>query len=184
MSCETTISVKDIKGVLIGCDKENLLKVQLQLNDGESLPDLYYCDYWEIESENGPYYFRGEVVERYRQNNACVVDVRVLGGIYKVTAEKQIDIQKEREAIIITSTSEKLIVSILKMNANRALIRSDLNLPEDSKVWLRYKDLAIASFANLEHNSDNSTFIYSLDFSMETLEKQRRIAEWILNDKL
>lgn len=184
ISCNADLSCDELKGVLVGCDEDGLLNIQIDTKYSRHLPGLYHRGQWNISAPCGDYHFQGEVMERYIKNNVCIIDVRVISGIYKDIAEKQLDFDKDREAVIITSSGEKLIVNILRLNPNRCLIKSGMQITENSKVWLRYKDLAIASLTTLEHNSEVDGYIYNLDFSVETLEKRGRIAELILNDKL
>lgn len=165
-------------------DECGIIKVKLNLHPGNTLPALYTRGVWTIETEDEIYEFPGEIKERYSQGNACMLDIQMRGGLYKCESPEVLSFDKDREAIIITSSSEKLVVNILKLDPNHAIIESGIKMPENDRVWLRYKDLAIACFPILEHNGEDNQFIYELDFKAETLEKRGKIAEMILNDKL
>lgn len=168
----------------VGYDESGIIKVKLDLHPGNTLPTLYSKGIWTIEAGDEVYEFPGEITERYSQGNACMLNIALGGGLYKCENPQILSFDKNREAIIITSSSEKLIVNILKLNPNHAIAESSMEIPGNDKVWLRYKDLAIACFPILEHNGDDNRYIYDLDFKAETLEKRGKIAEMILNDKL
>lgn len=166
-----------------GYDEDGLIKVRIEPENGKPLPALYDRDTWKFISDGESYEFCGEIKERYIKDNACMIDIHMLSGLYKSGEQKVMGFEKNREAIIITSSSEKLIVNIYKLNPNHAVVKSNMKLPENEKVWLRYKELAIACLPELEHNREDE-YIYDLDFSVETLEKRGKIAEMILKDKL
>lgn len=175
---------KEWEAYLYGYNDNGIIQVRLDLKPGNTLPALYSRGEWIIRTSDEMYVFPGEITERYSQGNACMLDVSVRGGLYKCENPHIMSFDKDREAIIITSSSEKLVVSILKLDPNHAVVASSMEIPGKDKVWLRYKDLAIACFPILEHNGDDNQFIYELDFEAETLEKRGKIAEMILNDKL
>lgn len=178
------LSYKEWDAILAGYDESGIIKVKLNLRPGNTLPALYDRGIWYMETEDETYEFPGEITERYSQENACMIDIHMLNGLYKCENQQIMSFDKDREAIIITSSSEKMVVNIVKLNPNHAIVESSMEIPGKDKVWLRYKELAIACLPNLEHNGEEKQFIYDLDFSVETLEKRGRIAEMILNDKL
>lgn len=184
LSRKAKLVYKDWEAYFAGYNESGLIKARLDLRPGNTLPRLYDRGTWTVICDENSYEFLGEIKERYSQDNACVVDIHMLNGLYKKQKEKILSFDKDREAIIITSSSEKMVVNILKLNPNHAIVQSSMEIPENSKVWLRYKELAIACLPGLEHNGENEQFIYDLDFSVETLEKRGRIAEMILKDKL
>lgn len=184
LSRSVKLTYKDWSAFFAGYEENGFIKVKLDLHPGDTLPPLYDRGMWLIHDENIQYEFYGEITERYSQGNACMIDIRMLNGIYQKQADTLLSFDKDREAIIITSSSEKMVVNILKLNPNHAIVQGTVKMPENERVWLRYKELAIASLPNLEHNEKDELFIYNLDFGVETLEKRGRIAEMILKDKL
>lgn len=184
ISCNAKLKFEEWEAFFAGYDKNGIIKVKLNLRPGNTLPALYMRGTWIIEAEGEIYEFPGEIVERYSQGNACMIDIYMLNGLYKCEEPQILSFDKDREAIIITSSSEKLVVNILKLNPNHAIVESSMEIPGHDKVWLRYKELAIACLPTLEHNGEENQFIYDMDFSCEALEKRGKIAEMILNDKL
>lgn len=191
------LSCKNVKAHLIEYGEHGLVKVCIEELDEDKLPPLYDRGIWRLEesgvcdeadlknaiySENS-LEFLGEIRERYIEENQYMLDIHMLDGLYKSDKKGMMDFIKSIEAIIITSASEKMVVNIFKLNPNHAFIESQMELPKNEKVWLRYKELAIACFPKLEHN-DGEKFSYELDFSTETLEKRGKLAELILRDKL
>ena len=180
-ACEAKLSFEDWNGVTAGWDNPGIVKVRLVLKPNDVLPKLYDRGVWLADIGDEYYAFSGEIEERYIQDNACMLNVRILDGLYKVSRYEQESLEDEREAIIISSSSEKFVVNILKLDPNHAIVRSQVLLPEHQKVWLRYRELAIAGFTGLEQSKE-SQYIYNLDFSVETIEKRGRIAEMILKE--
>jgi len=178
------LKYKEWEATFAGYDKTGVIKVKLNLHPGNTLPKLYDKGTWTFYSTDKQYTFLGEIKERYGQGNECMVDIRLVNGLFEKDNPPIMCFDKDREAIIITGSSEKLVVNIYKFDPNHAVIESPSELPKNERVWLRYKDLAIASLPNLEHNREGGKFIYCLDFSVETLEKRGKIAEMILKDRL
>ena len=87
----------------------------------------------------------------------------------------------EREAIVISASSEKFVVNILEMDPNHAVIRGSSSISDQQKVWLRYRELAVAGLTQLIQETEKQS-VYCLDFSVESLEKRGKIAEMILKE--
>ncbi len=178
---EAEISFAGRQGVIAGTDENDVLKVRLQTAPGEALPGLYDRRTGLIDTGEKRFSFTGEVAERYMQDNACMLNIRALSGFYEVAAYPQEQFAGEREAIVISASSEKFVVNILEMDPNHAVVRGSSSISDQQKVWLRYRELAVAGLTQLVQETEKQS-VYCLDFSVESLEKRGKIAEMILKE--